>query len=65
MPNSLGNYKDPYINAVTLKKYYSPVVKDNIFQALLARDGEACTEKYCEDTSVAMVSVLRVLPGNG
>ena len=65
MANSLGNYKDPYINAVTLKKYYSPVVKDNIFQALLARDGEACTEKYCEDTSVAMVSVLRVLPGNG
>ena len=65
MANSLGNYKDPYINAVTLKKFYSPVVKDNIFQALLARDGEACTEKYCEDTSVAMVSVLRVLPGNG
>lgn len=65
MPNSLGNYNEPYINSATLKRLYSSVVKDNIFQALLARDGEACTEKYCEDTSVAQVSVLRVLPGNG
>lgn len=65
MPKALGNYNEPFINNATLKRFYSPVVKENIFQALFMRDGEACTEKYCEDTSVAQVSVLRVLPGNG
>lgn len=65
MATPFGNYREPYINNATLKRLYSSVVKDNIFQDLLFRDGEACTEKYCEDTSVAQVSVLRVLPGNG
>lgn len=65
MATAFGNYREPYINNATLKKLYSKVVKDNIFQDIIARDGEACTEKYCEDTSVAQVTVLRVLPGNG
>lgn len=65
MANAFGNYNEPYINNATLKRLYSKVVKDNIFQDIIARDGEACTEKYCEDTSVAQVTVLRVLPGNG
>lgn len=65
MANAFGNYNEPFINGSTLKRLYSKVVKDNIFQDIITRDGEACTEKYCEDTSVAQVSVLRVLPGNG
>lgn len=65
MANAFGNYNEPFINGSTLKRLYSKVVKDNIFQDIIARDGEACTEKYCEDTSVAQVTVLRVLPGNG
>lgn len=62
---SLGNYSEPYVNSATLKRLYSSVVKDNIFQDVLTKDGEACTEKYCEDTSVAQVTVLRLLPGTG
>lgn len=65
MANAFGNYNEPFINGSTLKRLYSKVVKDNIFQDIIARDGEACTEKYCEDTSVAQVTVLRVKPGNG
>lgn len=65
MATAFGNYNQPYINSATLKRLYSKVVKDNIFQDIIARDGEAVTEKYCEDTSVAQVSVLRVLPGSG
>ena len=63
MANSFANYNEPYINGSTLKRLYSSVVKENIFQSMFTRDGEACTEKYCEDTSVAQVTVLRILPG--
>lgn len=65
MSNSFANHKEPYINGATLKRLYSSVVKENIFQSLFTRDGEACTEKYCEDTSVAQVTVLRILPSGG
>lgn len=65
MAATLGNYSEPYVNNATLKRLYSSVVKDNIFQDLFTRDGEAVTEKYCEDTSVAQVTVLRILPGLG
>lgn len=65
MSATLGNYNEPFVNGATLKRLYSSVVKDNIFQELFTRDGEACTEKYCEDTSVAQVTVLRILPGLG
>lgn len=65
MAATLGNYSEPFVNGATLKRLYSSVVKDNIFQDLFTRDGEACTEKYCEDTSVAQVTVLRILPGLG
>lgn len=65
MAAKLGNYNEPFVNGATLKRLYSAVVKDNIFQDLFTRDGEAVTEKYCEDTSVAQVTVLRILPGNG
>lgn len=65
MANSFANYNEPYINGSTLKRLYSSVVKENIFQTIFTRDGESCTEKYCEDTSVAQVTVLRILPGKG
>lgn len=65
MANSFANYHEPFINGSTLKRLYSSVVKENIFQLLIARNEEACTEKYCEDTTVSQVTVLRVLPGKG
>lgn len=65
MAAQLGNYSEPYVNSATLKRLYSSVVKDNIFQDILTRADEACTEKYSEDTSVAQITVLRLLPGDG
>lgn len=64
MANSFANFNEPYINGSTLKRLYSSVVKENIFQDIFVKDGEGCQEKYCEDTTVAQVTVLRILPGN-
>ena len=43
MAAKLGNYNEPFVNGATLKRLYSAVVKDNIFQDLFTRDGEAVT----------------------
>lgn len=64
MAAKLGNYNEPFVNGATLKRLYSAVVKDNIFQDLFTRDGEAVLEKYCEDTSNAQVTVTRIKPGD-
>lgn len=52
----------PYINQSTLKRVMSNRQKDNIFQGIITRPNEACTEKYSEDTDAAEIQVIRVVP---
>lgn len=52
----------PEINGATLKRVMSNRQKDNIFQGILTRPNEACTEKYSEDTNAAEIQVLRIKP---
>ena len=65
MPNALfSDIKTPFVNDATLKRVMSARVKDNIFQGIFTRPGEAVTEKFSEDTNAAQIQVIRVLPNN-
>lgn len=57
-----ANINTPYINEATLKRVMSPAVKDNIFQQVQTKPGEAVTEKFSTDTSAAEIQVIRVIP---
>lgn len=57
-----ADIKTPYVNEATLKRVMSSRVKDNIFQGIFTRPGEAVTEKFSEDTSAAQIQVIRILP---
>lgn len=59
-----ADIKTPYVNEATLKRVMSARVKDNIFQGIFTRPGEAVTEKFSEDTNAAQIQVIRVLPNN-
>lgn len=57
-----ADIKTPYVNDATLKRIMSDRVKDNIFQGIITRPGEAVTEKFSNDTNAAEIQVIRVLP---
>ena len=48
-----ADIKTPYINELTLKRYLVPKTKENIFQGVVLRPGEACTDKFSDDTDAA------------
>ena len=39
--------------------------KDNIFQGIVTRPEEACTEKYSTDTDAAEIQIIRLKPNAG
>lgn len=57
--------KTPFINETTLKRIMSARGKDNIFQGIVTRPEEACTEKFSTDTDAAEIQIIRVKPNNG
>lgn len=59
-----ADIKTPYINEATLKRVMSSRVKENIFQNVFTKPGEAVTEKFSEDTDAAEIQVIRLLPRN-
>jgi hypothetical protein len=59
-----ADIKTPYVNEATLKRVMSSRVKDNIFQGIFTKPGEAVTEKYSEDTDAAEIQVIRVKPNS-
>lgn len=59
-----ADIKTPYINEATLKRIMANRVKENIFQGIFTRPGEAVTEKFSNDTDAAQIQVIRVKPNN-
>lgn len=62
MAGIFADIKTPYVNQLTLKRILSPAVKENIFQGIMLKPGEAVTEKYSEDTDASEIQVLRQKP---
>ena len=62
MASIFTNISAPLINEATLKRVMSPAVKENIFQQVQAKPGEAVTEKFSTDTSAAEIQVIRIKP---
>jgi hypothetical protein len=62
MTSIFTNIKAPFINDATLRRVMSSVVRDNIFQNILAKPNEAVIEKYSTDTDAAEIQVIRILP---
>lgn len=60
--NIFADISAPFVNDATLKRVMSAKVKDNIFQGIFMKPGEAVTEKYSEDTDAAEIQVIRVKP---
>lgn len=62
MPAIFADIKTPYIDTLTTKRILSPAVKENIFQGIMLKPGEAVTEQYSEDTDASEIQVLRQKP---
>ena len=62
MPTIFADIKTPYIDTLTTKRILSPAVKENIFQGIMLKPGEAVTEQYSEDTDASEIQVLRQKP---
>ncbi len=62
MANLFADISTPYVNDITLRRILSPAVKENIFQGIMLKPGEAVTEQYSEDTDAAEIQVLRQKP---
>lgn len=62
MANIFADISAPYVNEITLRRILSPAVKENIFQGIMLKPGEAVTERYSEDTDAAEIQVLRQIP---
>lgn len=62
MAGLFADIKTPFINQLTLKRILSPAVKENIFQGIMLKPGEAVSEKYSEDTDASEIQVLRQKP---
>lgn len=62
MANLFADISTPYVNDITLRRILSPAVKENIFQGIMLKPGEAVTERYSEDTDAAEIQVLRQKP---
>lgn len=59
-----ADIKTPYVNELTLKRNLVPKVKENIFQGIIVRPNEGCTEKFSTDTDAAELQVIRIKPDN-
>jgi hypothetical protein len=58
-----SDIRTPYINDLTLKRVLSKSVRNNVFQEILFKPGEAVTEKFSEDnTDAAEIQILRIKP---
>lgn len=55
----------PFVDQVTLKRIMATRGKDNIFQGIVTRPEEACTEKYSTDTDAAEIQIIRLKPNAG
>lgn len=64
MATLFADIKTPFVNDATVKRVASPRVKENIFQQILTRPGEAVTEQFSEDTDAGEIQVIRVKPNN-
>lgn len=62
MATLFADISTPYVNDITMRRILSPAVKENIFQGVMLKPGEAVTEKYSEDTDAAEIQVLRQKP---
>ena len=62
MAQLFADIKTPYVNDATLKRIMSSRVKENIFQGIFTRPGEAVTEKFSTDTDASEIQVIRVKP---
>lgn len=62
MANLFADISTPFVNDITLRRILSPAVKENIFQGIMLKPGEAVTEQYSEDTDAAEIQVLRQKP---
>lgn len=59
-----ADIKTPYVNELTLKRNLVPRVKENIFQGIVTRPNEACTEKFSTDTDAAELQIIRSKPND-
>jgi hypothetical protein len=62
MPQIFADIKTPYVNSLTLTRTLVPKVKENIFQGIVLRPNEACTEKFSTDTDAAELQIIRIKP---
>jgi hypothetical protein len=62
MATLFADIKTPFVNDATVKRVASPKVKENIFQQILTRPGEAVTEQFSTDTDAGEIQVIRVKP---
>lgn len=62
MATLFTDIKAPYVNDATLKRVMASRVKENIFQGIFTKPGEAVTEKFSEDTDASEIQVIRVKP---
>lgn len=62
MATLFADISTPFVNDITLRRILSPTVKENIFQGIMLKPGEAVTEQYSEDTDAAEIQVLRLKP---
>lgn len=64
MPQIFADIKTPYVNSLTLTRTLVPKVKENIFQGIVLRPNEACTEKFSTDTDSAELQIIRIKPND-
>lgn len=62
MATLFADISTPYVNDITMRRILSPAVKENIFQGIMLKPGEAVTERYSEDTDASEIQVLRLKP---
>jgi hypothetical protein len=64
MATIFADIKTPFVNDATVKRVASAKVKENIFQNILTRPGEAVTEQFSTDVDAGEIQVIRVKPNN-
>lgn len=57
-----ADIRTPYVNEATLRRVMASRVRDNIFQGIFTKPGEAVTEQYSTDVDAAQIQVIRVKP---
>ena len=62
MAQLFADIKTPFVNDATLKRIMSSRVKENIFQGIFTRPGEAVTERFSTDTDASEIQIIRVKP---